>query len=476
MSRVVCLAVVGLTSFVDGLLAANAQSPDLATATRPNIVVVLTDDQRFDANGYSGHPVVETPALDRLAAESTRFDNAFVTTAICTASRASILTGAWESIHKITNFGTPLPNDLLAQSYLMRLKDAGYHTGFVGKWGLGGQLPADRFDAWFGFGGQGIYFPEGRRGGNGPKDDGTGDRHLTDRHGDRFVEFLDQVPGGRPFVVQVATKATHVNDPTMNADPFPPAVRHRSLFPDPVPHQPLDTAEAFAALPAAIQRSEARIRWEPRFGNEERYQRNVRNYYRLIVGVDEMVARMRSELEARGLWDNTVFLFTSDHGAYLGDRGLAGKWFMHDESIRVPMLLRVPGQPSGRSDAVVLNVDIAPTLLDLAGLERSPVMQGRSLRPLLGGQTPDDWRDGYFYEHHFSYATIPELEGVRGPRYKYVRYAVLDEDREELFDLQADPGELTNLVDDPKAADALAEMRDRWRTMRQQVREPGRVQ
>ncbi len=444
-------------------------------ADRPNIVFLLTDDQRFDAVGYAeGDPHLKTPALDQLAADGTVFENAFVTTSICAISRASILTGQYESRHGVRGFGRPLSPEQLDNSFPTQLRSAGYYTGFIGKWGLGGPIPVDRFDVWNGFGGQGAYFPNGRPGGDGPKDDGTGDEHLTDIQTDQAVSFLEGAPKDRPFFLQISTKAAHVNDSTMWDHPFPTAARFDSVLQDAViARKPTDTPEGFEALPEVLKTSEARLRWESRFGTEERFQQNVKDYYRLILGIDELVQRVRNRLEELGQAENTVIIFSSDHGFYLSDRGLAGKWFMHEESIRVPLVIYDPraGSSSTRESAeeIVLNIDLAPTILDYANVSVPDVMQGESLRDLTAKADPD-WRTEFFYEHHFGYPTIPFLEGVRQNRWKYVRYATLEEENEELFDLENDPLELKNLAADPAHEDDLDRLRSRWRELREEAK------
>ena len=438
----------------------------LPAADRPNILLLVTDDQRADTLSCAGHPVLQTPHIDALAAGGVRFTNAFVTTAICAISRASILTGQHARAHGITGFATMLDDRQWADSFPARLRAAGYHTGFVGKWGVGQakDMPVDAYDVWHGYPGQGRYFEPGR------------ELHMTDHLTGQALSFLAEAPADRPFCLHVSFKAPHCQDRARRQ--FPPAERYESLFAD-VTVQPGElVGEAdFARLPPFLQTSMARERWGFRFATPELYQQSVKDYWRLIAGVDDAVGRMVAALEADGRLADTVVLFTSDHGFYLGERGLAGKWFMHEESIRVPFIVRDPRLPASRQgvtdDRMVLNIDVAPTLCDLAGAAAPAAMQGASVMPLVRGESPA-WRSDFYYQHPFDNATIPVSEGVRGERFKYVRYPDRQPPYEELFDLQADPLERHDLAADPESADVLERLRDRWRILRGQAADAGR--
>ncbi|MCC6857327.1 MAG: sulfatase [Bryobacterales bacterium] len=428
-------------------------------ARPPNIVFLLTDDQRWDSLGCMGNPVVRTPNIDRLAARGVRFENHFVTTAICVSSRASIFTGLYSRCHRIWNFGDSFPPDVFARSYPALLRRAGYRTGFIGKWGIdGGAMPSAAFDYFRGFQGQGRYFPD--------KSDPR--RHLTAVMGDQAAEFLAGCTGDRPFCLSVSFKAPHVQDEHPDQFLYDPA--DEDLYRDvtiPVP----ETADPrfIAALPVSIQRSEGRRRWGVRFSTPALYQRSVKGYYRLISGVDRVVGRLMDLLARAGFDQNTVVIYSSDNGFYLSEHGLAGKWFMHEESIRTPLLIADPRlPPAGRGRRVrqmTLNIDIAPTLLALAGVEAERSMQGRNLRPLLQGEVRD-WRREWFYEHHFrSNGWIPASEGIRTERWKYIAH--IDEQPlfEELYDLAADPRERDNLARTPASSarmEALRARRQAW--------------
>jgi arylsulfatase A-like enzyme len=434
-----------------------SQQPVPAADTRPNIILILADDLRFDALSCMGNPVLRTPNIDRLAARGTIFTNSFCTTSICPVSRASIITGQYERRHKIADFKTPLSKTQFAQTFPALLRQHGYRTGFIGKWGLGDPLPSAEYDFYRGFSGQGDYFPKGKV--------GTPGEHLTAKQAAQAVEFLEGCSATSPFLLQISTKAPHVQDDAIKR-PFPPDPKHESLFLDVTIPKPQTATEAdFRALPEFLQTSEARARWQTRFSNEDLYQRTVKDYYRLIVGVDELVGAVLGKLDEKNLARNTVVLFTSDNGFYLGDHGLAGKWFMHEESIRVPLVigdLRRPAPPSAaHCSELVLNIDLAPTILDLAHVAAPPEMQGRSLLPLIEGKSIA-WRDHFFYEHRFLHPKIPSTEGVRATRWKYVRYTSVQPIYEELFDLEHDALERHNLASDPAARGELDKLRAEW--------------
>ena len=431
-------------------------------AERPNIILVITDDQRFDALGCMGNPVLKTPHIDGLAAQGAIFTHTFCTTSICATSRASFLTGQYAMRHGIRGFGQSLTETQWQDAFPVLLRRAGYRTAMVGKWGLGGPLPRDRYDVFNGFSGQGRYYP--RPPGEGP--------HLTHRLGQQVLDFLETCEADKPFLLQYYTKAAHCQD----GDPWPfqPDHRYDEVFADiEVPRPLTATAAHFARLPKFLQTSEARRRWKIRFADPAMFQKSVKDYYRLVLGIDDVIGRIVTTLKRKRLFENTVIIFTSDNGFYLGEHGLAGKWFMHEESIRLPLVICDPRLPGGRKGrrvpAPALNIDIAPTILELAGLAIPGSVQGRSLVPLLRGRRVE-WRSEFFYEHPFAHPRIPMSEGVRGPRWKYVRYTSLDPVVEELYDLENDSREEKNLAGDPRWAGRLSEQRAKWREWRERVK------
>ncbi len=429
-------------------------------AAPPNVVFLLVDDLRWNALGFMGDKIVQTPNLDRLAGRSVVFDNCFVTTSICSVSRASILTGQWMRRHGIVDFATGLNGSAWDNTYPAQLRKAGFRTGFIGKYGVGSVKETDAkaaaFDYWKGLPGQAGEFIE--------KNDPTR-THKTARFGNEALEFLGGCTKEKPFCLSISFNAVHARDGKPRE--FEPDPRDEELYRDvTIPVPKLATEEAFLRLPESVQKSEGRTRWRWRFDTEEKTQRILRDYYRLITGVDREVGRILAELDQRGLADNTVIFFTGDNGFAFGDRGMADKWFMYEEDIRVPCFVFDPRSPKSaqgrRLPTMILNVDFAPTMLELAGVPVPAVMQGRSLVPLLRGETPKDWRTEFFYEHHSVAARIPKSEGVRTERWKYLRWIAESPVKEELYDLQADPLEEHNLLTDAKHATMLTELREKW--------------
>jgi arylsulfatase A-like enzyme len=426
---------------------------------RPNIVFLLADDLRWDGLGCTGNRLARTPNLDALAARGTLFRNHFVTTSICCVSRASILSGQYARRHGINDFVTPFSPAAFAATYPALLRTAGYRTGFIGKFGVGEQMPEKEFEFWRGFPGQGNYFT---------KDDPT---HLTKKMGNQALEFLS-TDDRRPFCLSVSFKAPHCQDNGKRE--FPPDPRDEGLFADvtfPVPATAND--KFFRQLPGFVRQSEGRVRWERRFATPEMFQKTVADYYRLVTGLDREVGRILTALREREVADDTLVVFTSDNGFFFGERGMAGKWLMYEQSIRVPLVIADPRSPDrarGRTEeAMTLNVDFAPTLLDYAGVAVPASMQGRSLRPLVQGENVT-WRREWFYEHHTLPKMIPPSEGVRTDRWKYLRWVGEDPAVEELYDLKAEPAEEHNLAADPQHRPMLDGLRNRWSRLRDELK------
>lgn len=441
--------------------AAAAEAVDAsAGASRPNILFFLSDDQRAGFLGCAGHPILKTPAIDRLAAEGVRFENAFVTTSICAASRATLLTGVVERTHKFT-FGTPpVADELCETSFPALLRRAGYRTGHVGKFGVGVKRdtretmfesfqPLDRSP----------YFKVQPVG---------GERHVDEIAGDLAIEFL-RAKDDRPFCLQVCFNAPHAEDGD-EANLYPPPPSAANLYADlPVPSPPLAGTGVFEALPEFLRTSLNRERWYWQFDTAAKYEKNVRDYYRMISGINGVIGRVLDELKRAGHDDDTVVIFSSDNGYFLGERGLSGKWIHYEESLRVPLIVRDPRPEAARRetrDATVLNLDIPATILDYAGVERPAVYQGRSLRPVVEGDLPADWRTDFFCEHLMEHPRLPRWEGVRTPRFTYARYFQQQPPFEFLHDREADPDQLTNFATDPDYADELQRMRARTNELR----------
>jgi arylsulfatase A-like enzyme len=455
--------LTGITGFPARLEAADS---------RPNIIFLLTDDQRYDTLGSSGNPIIHTPHLDALSRKSVNFDRAFVTTAICAPNRACILTGQYAARHGMWFFGRELSPEQLALTYPALLKRAGYRTGFIGKYGVGKPPGKDIFDFNKGFAGQGRFrlTVDGKT------------RHLTSVMADQALEFLDGCRAGQPFHLSISFKAPHVQDsPSVKSEQFPydPAPEIANLYRDiEIPRPATATSEYFDRLPDFLKNSENRSRWAVRYWGPRRTQESLKGYYRLISGVDLAVGRILAKLKSAGFADNTVILFSSDHGQYLGEYGFAGKWYPHEVSICIPLIVYDPRLPKNRQGArtkdFALSIDIAPTILELAGVRPPKVMQGRSLVPVVRGETPADWRKEYYYEHHFEPPwegmTIPKSEGIRTQRWKYIQYIDSRPLYEELYDLDTDPQESVNLATNPKQAARVAAFRKQLIRMRAAAR------
>lgn len=408
------------------------------------------------------NPILHTPNMDFLATEGVRFEYAFVTTPICAASRASLLTGAYERTHRYT-FGTPpLSPDFVDGSYPALLREAGYHTGFIGKFGVNVEEGATdtMFDHFVPLS-PAPYFKK--------QEDGSV-RHLTDITADESIAYLRSAELTHPFALTVSFNAPHADDGDERQFIWPQAMD--TLYANtPLPDPPLSDPAFFEALPEFLKDASLnRIRWYWRFDTPEKARRMTRGYLRMISGVDAAIGRILGELESLGLTDNTVVLLMGDNGYFLGERGYAGKWLPYDLSIHVPLVVYDPRAESrlrGSTPSLpVLNIDVPPTLLDLAGLDVPPEMQGRSLRPLLRGESPADWRTDFFVEHLFEHPEIPKHEGVRGGRFKYARYFEQVPVHEELYDLLEDPMETRNLAGDPDYRDILEELRRRTNELR----------
>ncbi len=436
-----------------------------AVAPPPNIIVLVTDDQRWDMLGAAGNAIIQTPNMDRLAREGVLFENHFVTTSLCAPSRTSIFTGLYASCHGTHDFATAMSEGLHARSYPGRLRGAGYRTAFVGKYGVGRDLPEDQFDHFEGFSGQGQYVHEV----------GGDERHLTGMIGDQALDFLQTCDTEQPFCLSVSFKAPHVQDrvaPFFINDPAYDALYEDVEIP---PFKKLDP-RYYEELPEFLKDEyEGRVRQQRRFPTPETWQEAMKRYYRLITGVDVQVGRILDWLDETGHSADTVVVFTSDNGFFLGERGWAGKYFIHEESIRAPLIVWDPRSPSRmgrRSSEMTLNLDIAPTVLELAGLEIDPSTNGRSVVPLLDGEAPP-WRRDWFYEFLWRRdgIPIPRTEGVRTVRWKYNIYLDGQPGYEELYDLEADPEEETNLAASPDHQSRLNELRTRHQAWKRSLLE-----
>ena len=467
---------------------------------RPNILFVMSDDHAVGQMGCYGNSILSTPNFDRLAREGVRFANQFVTNSLCAPSRASVLTGCYSHINGVR--GNSEAKDAIEtldpgiRTYPELLQKAGYRTGIVGKWHLS-QDPRG-FDYWCVLPGQGVYFdPEFIDNGKRRKISG----YATDITTDLALDFLKSAGSG-PFLLVYQHKAPH--------RPFKPAPRHQHLFENIELPYPATFDDDYATRRIAKEAEDMRfdISLEPDYKNEipkglsgaEKkkwiYQRFVKDHYRAVAGVDENLGRVLKHLDDTGLARDTLILYTSDNGFFLGEHGWYDKRFMYEPSLRVPLLARYPrGGAAGRIESsMTLNIDIAPTILDFAGIEIPSYMQGRSLRPLIEGNPPADWRKSVYYTYYenswaelhgkgkeavsdpsFQYLTphrVPPHRGVRTGRYKLIDYYGEGSYR-ELFDLEKDPNELRNVYSDPAYAEAARQTWDELRRLKEHYRDPG---
>jgi arylsulfatase A-like enzyme len=440
--------------------------PAFSQENRPNIIFILTDDQRWDALGFSGNQLIHTPEMDRLAAEGVFFENAFVTTPICAASRASILTGTYERTHGYTFGQGEIKQQFITQSYPALMRNSGYHTAFFGKFGVNYSGFEGLFDIGENYDRLDLY--KDRRG-YFYKTLGKDTVHLTRYTGQKAIEFIRQAPQEKPFMLSLSFSAPHAHDPA--EEQYFWGKEFDSLYASThFPAPPLSDLEYFEAQPPYVREGENRNRWYWRFDTDEKYQRSMRGYFRMISEIDHEIGLIRRELEIQGKDKNTVIIFTSDNGYFYGERQLAGKWLMYDNSLRVPMIIYDPRSVKGRKVSdMVLNIDIAPTLLDLAGIDKPKSWQGLSLAGFLVENSPDFDREDFVCEHLWQVDIIAPSEGIRTKTWKYFRY-INDPQHEELYDLESDPLEKNNLALKPAFQVQLLEMRRKFENRDKELR------
>ncbi|WP_244648074.1 MULTISPECIES: sulfatase-like hydrolase/transferase [unclassified Lentimonas] len=467
-----------------------AEERAFAAIKRPNIVFLLTDDQRWDTLGCYGRTDVRTPNIDQLAAQGVAFDNAFYAVAICMPSRATMFTGRYFSDHR-SGFTYPynrtIPREEFDDSYPARLKGVGYRTGFVGKFGIrleGSNRSATDYFDYFVSGNNPIV----------PKDD-PGLKHIyrkgrpanerTLKKGDAMIRFLETQPEGQPFCLSISFDAVK-ND--KDADMYPP---HVALFEGQEMWVPDNWVEGKSErLPKLLDHCRGTYLHVARTSTPEEYQRRARRFAVQGYTVDKQVERLVNKLEEMGVMDNTIIIYTSDNGRFHGSQGLFDKAILYEESMKEPLIVfdgraSANGQRGTRVDAMVSSADVAPTILSLAGLKVPSRMKGVDLSGLLDGtQDMSVWRDSVLMENFFiqeihsagvkKHPDIPGLndeiiagnrsyrtQGVRTERFKYFKYHEHTPVIEELYDLEADPYEQNNLINNPEFASVLADLRER---------------
>ena len=451
------------------LLAASCSTPEqraaVAPSRPPNIVFIVVDDMRWDEMHVAGHPVLETPNMDRLAREGMRFLNAFATTPLCSPSRASLLTGQYARTNGIIDNTARPSHDL--PTFPRELQRAGYATGFFGKWHMGNDdSPRPGFTRWVAMPGQGESLDPHLKV-DGARLQAKG--YVTDVLTDYVEQFITQAKD-KPFLAYLAHKAIHPNivqqnDGTLGPVPgqpggFVPAERHRGRYKNSVMPRRPNAFKPPVDKPALMRH----IGNLPPLGRETATTDDeMRGRAEMLLGVDDSLGRILAALEKAGTLDNTVIVFTSDHGYFYGEHGLnEERRLAYEETIRIPLLVRYP--PRVKAGAVasemVLTIDLAPTLLELAGVASLPGMQGRSLAPIFNGNAAA-WRDSFLVEY-YSDTVFPRIlkmgySAVRTTKAKYIEYRDLT-GMNELYDLDADPYEEHNLIASPARAALLKKM------------------
>lgn len=493
ISGVVATAILAAGVSVLGL----AQTAVLA-AGRPNIVFLFTDDHAAHAMSCYGSKINQTPHLDRIAQQGMKFTHCYVGNSLCGPSRATVLTGKHSHLNGFRQNGDRFDGTQVTMPKL--LQAAGYETAVIGKWHL--ESDPTGFDHWEVLVGQGPYYnPPMIRNGERVKYEG----YTTEIIGDLTLNWLKQRKSDQPFLLMAQHKAPHrewqpgpkyfdlyqgitlPEPPTLFDDYAGRASPARSqsmsvardlspldlkltppknLTPDQLKIWTAAYAEENAALAADGLTGDALVRWK--------YQRYIKDYARCIQAVDDQVGRLLDYLEESGLAENTIVIYSSDQGFFLGDHGWFDKRFMYEECYRTPLLVKWPGvtKPGSVCDALVSNLDYAQTMLDLAGVKADPSMQGRSLAPLLRGTTPDDWRSSLYY-HYYEYPgphDVARHYGVKTARYKLLHFYHLGE--WELYDLEQDPQERKSVYGDPAYATVQAELKTELARLRTEYQVP----
>jgi arylsulfatase A-like enzyme len=464
------------------LLAFNA----CAAASRPNIVFLMTDDQRWDTLGCYGRTDVITPHIDQLAKQGVTFDNAYYAVAICMPSRTTMFTGRYFADHQVGftyPYNRTLPAEEFAESYPAKMKEAGYRTGFVGKFGIRlentPKTAAQHFD-FFAF--RRLIWPKGD---TELRNIFRGDRPKTERtlkKGDAMIRFLETQPKGQPFCLSISFDAVK-NDQDRDMH-----IPHVALFKDKKMWVPENWVEGKnMELPKVLDHCRGTYLHVARTSTPEQYQATTRRFAVQGYTVDQQVGRLMAKLKEMDVLDNTIVIYTSDNGRFHGSHGLFDKALLYDESVKEPLIIfdgrsAAKTQQGRRVNAMVSSVDVAPTILSLAGLEVPEIMKGLDLSRILNGtQDMSQWRDAVLMENLFlqelhkattkKNPDIPALNdkimaenrsyrtrGVRTERFKYFKYYEHDPVIEELYDLETDPSEMNNLISNPEYAEVLSDL------------------
>ncbi len=450
---------------------------ELIEDTKPmNVVFILSDDHRYDFMGFTGKvPFLKTANMDKMALQGAHVQNAFVTTSLCSPSRASILTGQFSHHHGVVDNQSLVPDS--ATFFPEYLDRAGYRTGFVGKWHMGEHSNVQRpgFDYWASFKGQGNYYNPVFNV-NGKEESFTDSSYVSDLITNYALDFLgDQQQQDAPFFLYVSHKGVHAD--------FYPAQRHLDGFSNEEPAYPptmfepgknpfgTDTIDYnFEDVPDWVKNQ--RYSWhgvDYMYHGKYDFKKFYQRYTETLMAVDESIGGILTYLEEQGMLDNTLVFYMGDNGFSFGEHGLIDKRQAYEESMRVPLLLYGAGvKPGSQIQQLIQNIDVAPTILELAGLQKPGNMDGMSFAPFIRGQEVP-WRDRIYYEYFWErpFPQTPTVHAVRTDQYKYIRYHGVW-DINELFDLQQDPYEANNLIRDPAYADIAKELNeDLWYWLQQ---------
>ncbi len=436
-------------------------------SSEPNILVILVDDMRWDEYSAVGHPFIKTPNIDRLAREGVNFKNAFATTPLCSPSRASFLTGVYPHSHGIIDNTDRSELSHHLQTFPAKLDTLGYETAFIGKWHMGNDDSKRRgFNYWMVLKGQGEAID--------PTFNINGERlkvkgYVTDILTDYSLRFINQ-KRTEPFLLYLSEKALHPNLMQRNDGSivnigeggFIPAERHKGLYKDAV----FKSRKNYGIPPSDRPALSRKIKDLPPLGIETvTTQKDIRGRSEMILAIDEALGKIMDALEAKGELDNTIIVFTSDHGFFYGEHGLSEeRRLAYEEAIRIPLLIRYPPKIKAglTPNQMVLSIDLAPTLIELAGHQPDKIIQGRSLLPVINGKAKD-WRSSFLIEY-YSDSVYPRIvnmgyKAVRTKRYKYIKYLDL-KGMDELYDLKKDSFELKNLIKDPQSKQLLNNMQN----------------
>ncbi len=456
--------------------------------SRPNILFIMSDDHAAHAISAYGSRINSTPHIDRIAAEGMRFENCFCTNSICTPSRAAILTGTYNHVNGVTTLSTHLDGRL--QNYPKVLQEHGYQTAVVGKWhlGHGGIHDPTGFDYWDVLPGQGLYHdPEMIEMGEKTKRRG----YATDLITDYSLDWLRGRDRDKPFCIMVHHKAPH--------RPWEPDDKHAHMYEDEDIPEPEtfddDYSNRARAAAAARMRVDRDLNAEdlkvpvpenltPAEEKRWKYQRYIKDYLRCVASIDDNVGRLLDYIDEEGIGEDTIVVYTSDQGFFLGDHGWYDKRFMYEESLRMPFLIRYPREvaPGSINRDMILNVDFPATFLDCAGTEVPSSFQGRSFRSLLRDETPADWQTSMYYRYwmHGAHHNVCAHYGVRTLRYKLIYYygdplgqegavGPKTEPEWEFFDLEKDPCELNSVYADPGYEDVVKELKAELNRLQEKV-------